>query len=149
MLTYQIRFPLQPPCPLPPLLFIPTPFAIRHSSVYYENKVKSEFCQRERLPPLQNDNFSKCAIWGRGYEYFYFLEKLCSVLNIFKFLYFKPFPDLPTCDVIRSISTWDRVLTFRNLYSILVFDQISFIMQQCLWWRDIFWNPWISQNNKI
>ena len=38
-----------------------------------------------RLPLLQNDNCSKCGI----------LEKLRSVLKIFKFLYFQPFHDLP------------------------------------------------------
>ena len=48
-----------------------------------------------RLPLLQNYNFSKCAIWSTDYEFFYFVEKSCSVLKIFKFLYFQPFHDLP------------------------------------------------------
>ena len=41
-----------------------------------------------RLPPLQNNNFSTRVIWGTDLEFFYFIEKLCSVLEIFKFLYF-------------------------------------------------------------
>ena len=40
-----------------------------------------------KLPPLQNNNFSKCAIWGTGYEFFYFVEKLYSILKILKFFY--------------------------------------------------------------
>ena len=60
---------------------------------------KNEFCwntfchclEFERLPPLQNDNFSKCAIWSTDWEIFYFVEKLSSVLKIFKFFYFYEF----------------------------------------------------------
>ena len=33
---------------------------------------------------------------------FFFIEKLCSILKIFKFLY-------QICDAMMSISTWDRV----------------------------------------
>ena len=40
-----------------------------------------------KVPPLQNNNFSKCVIWGTS-SFFYFVEKLCSALKIFKFLYF-------------------------------------------------------------
>ena len=44
-----------------------------------------------RLPPLQNDNFSKHFTLRTGEELFYFVEKLSSVLKIFKSLYFYPF----------------------------------------------------------
>ena len=36
---------------------------------------------------IQNNNFSQFFIWDTG-EFFYFVEKWCSVLKIFKFLYF-------------------------------------------------------------
>ena len=42
----------------------------------------------------QNDNFSKCVIWGTSSEFFDFLGKLCSVLKTFKILYFLPSHDL-------------------------------------------------------
>ena len=38
-----------------------------------------------RLPPLQDDIFSKCVICDTGSEFFYFAEKLSLVLKIFKF----------------------------------------------------------------
>ena len=40
-------------------------------------------------------------------NYFYFVENLCSVLKIFKFLYFLPSHDLPNLWRHVSISTWD------------------------------------------
>ena len=48
-----------------------------------------------RLPLLQNNNFSKCAIWGTRQEIVYFVEKLGSVLKTFELLYFLPSHDLP------------------------------------------------------
>ena len=50
---------------------------------------------KQRLPLLQSNNFSKCVIWGTGWEFFYYIEELCSVLKILKFLYFKRSHDLP------------------------------------------------------
>ena len=57
----------------------------------------------------KSDNFSKYVIWGTGSEFFYFVEKLCSVLKIFKGLYFKDPMVCQICDVMMSISKWDRV----------------------------------------
>ena len=36
------------------------------------------------------------------------LKSYCSVLKIFKFLYLKPSHDLPSYDVMMSISTWEK-----------------------------------------
>ena len=36
------------------------------------------------------------------------LWSYCSFLKIFKFLYLKPSHDLPSCDVMMSISTWEK-----------------------------------------
>ena len=43
------------------------------------------------------------------WEFFYFLKKLCSILKIFKFLYFHIliFCIYQICDVTMSITTWD------------------------------------------
>ena len=48
-----------------------------------------------KVPPPQNDNLSKFVVWGTDYDFFYFVEKLCSVFKIFKFLYFNRYHDLP------------------------------------------------------
>ena len=47
-----------------------------------------------KLPSLQNDNLSKCVISDTDKEFFYFVEKLCSIPKILKFLYFKQSHDL-------------------------------------------------------
>ena len=42
-------------------------------------------------------------------KFFCFIEKLCSVLEIFEFLYFNHPMIYQICDVMMSISTWDRL----------------------------------------
>ena len=42
-------------------------------------------------------------------NFVYFLEKFCSILNIFKFLYFNHGMNYQICDVMMSISTWYRL----------------------------------------
>ena len=45
---------------------------------------------RDALNVTSATNSSKCVIWSTGQDFFYFVEKLCSILKIFKFFYFKP-----------------------------------------------------------
>ena len=58
---------------------------------------------------LKNDNFSKCTIWSTDQEFFYLIEKLCSVLKIFKYCIYNHLMTYHISDVMMSISTWDKV----------------------------------------
>ena len=99
------------------------------------------------LPLLKNDNFSKCFIWDTGWEFFYFVEKLCFVLKIFKVLYFQPSHDLLNLwrDVMMSISTWDRMH-----FGIYLLNQNSLTHQtwsidrykKRQYFSEIFWTIW-------
>ena len=46
------------------------------------------------------------------------LKSYCSVLKIFKFLYLKPSHDLPSCDVMMSLSTWGKFDYILNVTSL-------------------------------
>ena len=59
-----------------------------------------------RYKMITSENVSSQA---QVQNFFYFTEKLCPVLKIFKFLYFQPPLIYQICDFVMNISTWGRV----------------------------------------
>ena len=78
--------------------------------------------------------------------FFYFLEKLCFILEIFIFLIFNHPIIYQVCDVMMSISTWDRVNVWIYLLNLNCFlsDQTRPIdrHKQGQQFSRIFWIIW-------
>ena len=60
-----------------------------------------------RSPPLQNNNFSKCAIWGRLRIFFVSYKSYVLFSKYSSFCIFNHPVIYQICDVMMSISTWD------------------------------------------
>ena len=77
--------------------------------------------------------------------FFYFVESLCYVLKIFKILIFNHPMICQICDVIMSISTWDRVqfwVYLLNHNSLSHQTQPNDRHKQGQYFSGIFWTFW-------